>query len=495
MKIAVTGASGNLGQRVTRIAISHGHRVVGIDKVPPATPPQVPEEATSKEEWFRYVELDIRNYDQVLEAFRGCDAVIHLAAIPNPGDYVVDTHNLNVVSSWNALRAAAELGIERICQASSINAVGLVWGDNPIIDYLPMDENHPCRPEDPYSLSKLMCELQAATIVRRWPNIRIASIRLAWAVPNREYAMGREMDWVRKELWAWVDADESARAFVLGVTSGDFKGHEPFFIIAPTTCQEELTADLVAEHWPNAEIRKEFHGIESLYDCSKAERLLGWVHAGSAVAPAVSVAAAVEPEAVPAPVTLPVSDVAVADSDDVVAPSTEAVVPAVVVSSELDAEVEASAEPEVEAEEAVELVVEVSAVEVSSPATVLEPLEPELSTPVAALAVTEPAADAQHPLDDPVEDSPLHSQQPLESESSSSSSDTTSADGDLDAESALSSDTTEPSESEVELPSEDKPIAASVCPPVFSLEPATADDLPSEHHAPPASPLVEPVAP
>lgn len=136
-----------------------------------------------------------------------------------------------MVSSWNTLRAAAEvrrlpatrrcpvltrlqLGIERICQASSINAVGLVWGDNPIIDYLPMDEKHPCRPEDPYSLSKLcvfrspagvptqtgsdrVSEMQADTIVRRWPNIRIASIRLAWAVPNREYAMGREMDWVR----------------------------------------------------------------------------------------------------------------------------------------------------------------------------------------------------------------------------------------------------------------------------------------------------------
>lgn len=94
MKIAVTGASGNLGQRVTRIAISQGHSVVGIDKVPPTTPPQVPEDATSKEDWFRFVQLDIREYDQVLNAFRGCDAVIHLAAIPNPGDYVVDTHNL-----------------------------------------------------------------------------------------------------------------------------------------------------------------------------------------------------------------------------------------------------------------------------------------------------------------------------------------------------------------------------------------------------------------
>lgn len=127
---------------------------------------------------------------------------------------------------------------------------------------------------------------------------------------------------MRKELWSWVDAEESARSFVLGVTSEnpDFKGHEVFFTIAPTTCQEELTPDLVAEHWPNAELRRQFTGRESLYDCSKAERLLGWVHhdhnglepdvpppaadepvkaVAAEVAPAA--VAVVEPEAAPSP--------------------------------------------------------------------------------------------------------------------------------------------------------------------------------------------------
>jgi len=94
MKIAVTGASGNLGSRVTRIAISHGHKVVGIDRAKPVVPPPLPEGASEKDEYFRFVEVDVREYDQVIEAFRGCDAVIHLAAIPNPGDYVVSTHNL-----------------------------------------------------------------------------------------------------------------------------------------------------------------------------------------------------------------------------------------------------------------------------------------------------------------------------------------------------------------------------------------------------------------
>lgn len=295
MKIAITGASGNLGSRIVRICLQQGHSVVGIDKAQPRAHPEVPAGAP-KDAW-RFIELDVRDYDQVYAALSGNDAVIHLAAIPNPGDYVHETHNLNVVSSWNVLRSSAELGIERICQASSINAIGMCWGDNPIIDYVPMDEKHPCRPEDPYSLSKLIAELQADTIIRRWPNMRIASIRLSWAVPNREFCMGREMEWVRKELFSWVDAEESARAFVLGVTGGDWTGHEAFFICAPDTCQDEDSLDLMREQWPQAEIRRQFVGNESLYDCSKAGRILGWYHK-----PTVPLALQAEPveEAVPA---------------------------------------------------------------------------------------------------------------------------------------------------------------------------------------------------
>lgn len=473
MKIAVTGASGNLGQRVVRIAIAHGHHVVGMDKVPPIAPPQVPEDTTSKDEWFRFVQLDIREYNQVLDAFRGCDAVIHLAAIPNPGDYVVETHNLNVVSSWNALRAAAELGIERICQASSINAVGMVWGDNPIIDYLPMDEKHPCRPEDPYSLSKLICEMQADTIVRRWPNIRIASIRLSWAVPNREYAMGREMDWVRKELWSWVDAEESARAFVLGVTSGDFKGHETFFTIAPITCQDELTPDLIAEQWPNVELRREFHGHESLYDCSKAERLLGWVHApvvpeGASAAP--QPAEATEPEAAPAENDAPIAPAAETESATI-----EHADPA---PEERDASVELAVTTPVDEDETVsaDLVADSGpAAPESAPAPV------EVSQ---AAEVTAESTPAQQP-----EESTCSS-------SSSSSSDSTDVDGFLDAdETPESESSTDPSEPENEPEPEEKPAAVPLpapAAPLPTLSAHTADVAPPELHA---SPIVEPVAP
>lgn len=58
--------------------------------------------------------------------------------------------------SYNILRAAAELGIARVAQASSINAIGgYLSQGGPTFDYFPVDEQHAARPHDPYSLSKL----------------------------------------------------------------------------------------------------------------------------------------------------------------------------------------------------------------------------------------------------------------------------------------------------------------------------------------------------
>lgn len=72
--------------------------------------------------------------------------------------------------SWNALNVAADLGIDRVALASSVNAIGMgmscshsvprrmltraVFSKRPRFDYLPVDEAHPYYPEDAYSISK-----------------------------------------------------------------------------------------------------------------------------------------------------------------------------------------------------------------------------------------------------------------------------------------------------------------------------------------------------
>jgi len=159
--------------------------------------------------------------------FAGADGVIHMAAIPTPGhhpDHVV--HNNNVVGSYNALRAAAENGIKRVCQASSVNAIGHSYSRNSRYDYFPIDEDHPTYNEDPYSLSKWICELQADSFVRRYEDMVIASMRFHWVVPNREMAAQVfNKPGTKQHLWAYTLHPAAARACLLSL-SASFTGHE-----------------------------------------------------------------------------------------------------------------------------------------------------------------------------------------------------------------------------------------------------------------------------
>lgn len=274
MKIAITGGSGGIGRAVVAMALEQGHSAVNIDRAPP--PPEHPQPGVP------FVQLDMADFDGLKAAMAGCEALIHLAAIPSPGhhpDHVV--HNNNVVGSYNAMLAAVELGIRRICQASSVNAMGHSYSRDPRYDYFPIDEEHPTYNEDPYSLSKWLCEQQADSLCRRHADLRVASLRFHWVVPDmelpRRYASDPSLPPRRKSLWAWTRTEAAARACLLGVTA-DYSGHHALFIIGPTTVSDRPSLELAREHYPEVPIRGDLSGHTSFFSCARAERVLGWRH-------------------------------------------------------------------------------------------------------------------------------------------------------------------------------------------------------------------------
>ena len=137
-----------------------------------------------------YLVVDTRDYANLAEGLRGCDALVHLAAHRSPltqPDTVV--YNDNTISSYNALSAAAALGISRVCLASSVNALGGAFSRRARYDYFPLDEDHPTYAEDPYSLSKWVLECQADAFARRYLTMQIASLRFHWLMESRERAI------------------------------------------------------------------------------------------------------------------------------------------------------------------------------------------------------------------------------------------------------------------------------------------------------------------
>jgi len=275
MKIAVTGGSGRVGRAIIDMALKRGDSLVSIDRVENPAAQEIHPNLT-------YVQADITDYDAMVNAFRGCDAVVHMAAIPAPGshpDQIV--HNNNVVGSYNMLRAAVEVGVNRVCQASSVNAMGLAYSRWPRFDYFPVDEEHPSYNEDPYSLSKWICEEQGNSFARRYENMVIASMRFHWVVSERPVATQAvgysQSDAGTKNLWGYTRFDSAARACLLSL-SADYKGHEVFFIVGPETVLDIPSLELKEKYFPNVEVRGDLSGNKSFFDCSKAERLLGWKH-------------------------------------------------------------------------------------------------------------------------------------------------------------------------------------------------------------------------
>jgi UDP-glucose 4-epimerase len=278
-KVLVTGAAGRAGGYIVKDLLDNGYEVVGIDKVSPA------EARDARTPGYMFKSVDVTDFGQVVSAMKGCEAVIHMAAITNP--LVApeqEVFRVNMMANWNVLEAAEIHGVNKIVLASSVNAVGAVFskGITPR-PYFPVDEDHPTFAEDAYSLGKWLGEQMGDAFVRRRPgNVQIASMRFHGlmdrerqaalnAAPERLGAYGANA----MHFWAWTDLAEAARACVLAIEV-DFGGHEAFFINGEDTSADEPTEELIKKVYPEAEIRTPMPGNATAISVEKAKRLLGW---------------------------------------------------------------------------------------------------------------------------------------------------------------------------------------------------------------------------
>ena len=100
------------------------------------------------------VEGDIQSYERVHNAVRGCDLVVHQAALPSVPRSVQDpltSNATNVTGTLNVLLAARDSGVQRVVCASSSS----VYGAN---ETLPKAEHLPAEPISPYAVGKLASE-------------------------------------------------------------------------------------------------------------------------------------------------------------------------------------------------------------------------------------------------------------------------------------------------------------------------------------------------
>ena len=151
-KILVTGADGFIGSHLTEALVRAGHDVRAFVLYNSFNSwgwlDRCAEEVQGKFEVFAG---DIRDPNGVRTSMRGCDAVLHLAAliaIPysyhSPDSYV-DT---NIKGTLNIVQAARDLGLSKVVHTSTSEVYGTA-------KFVPITEDHPLQGQSPYSASKI----------------------------------------------------------------------------------------------------------------------------------------------------------------------------------------------------------------------------------------------------------------------------------------------------------------------------------------------------
>ena len=153
--ILITGADGFIGSHLTEALVRQGHNVRAFVQYNSFNSWGWLDHCVSDVKGkFEIFAGDIRDPHGVNEAMKGCDLVLHLAAliaIPysyHSPDTYVDT---NVKGSLNVLQAARELGIKRIVHTSTSEVYGTAR-------FVPITEEHPLQGQSPYSATKIAAD-------------------------------------------------------------------------------------------------------------------------------------------------------------------------------------------------------------------------------------------------------------------------------------------------------------------------------------------------
>ncbi|NOS76770.1 MAG: SDR family NAD(P)-dependent oxidoreductase [Nitrospira sp.] len=152
MKILVTGADGFIGSHLTEALVRAGHELRAFVFYNSFNSwgwlDHCGEDVRGKFEVFAG---DIRDPNGVRTAMKGCDAVLHLAAliaIPysyHSPDTYIDT---NIKGTLNIVQAARDLDVAKVVHTSTSEVYGTA-------KFVPITEDHPLQGQSPYSASKI----------------------------------------------------------------------------------------------------------------------------------------------------------------------------------------------------------------------------------------------------------------------------------------------------------------------------------------------------
>jgi len=269
--VIVTGGLGRSGRWIVdRLAADHA--VVCVDLDHPGY-----EIAPRQHVDFRAADLTDAGETFDLVGEIDPDAVVHWGSHPSPTRHAGSrVFRDNVTGAYNVLVAAGRADAT-VVQASSESAYGLAFAeDTPLPDELPITEDHPMRPEDPYGTGKVVAE-EVADMVHRRHGVPVTSIRPSWIQYPGEYTC-RDFDALADgagNCWSYVDVRDVADLVARAVADPP-EGHEAVHAAAADNYLGRPTAEAVAEQFGALPDECDLDGEQSALSTAKAADLFEW---------------------------------------------------------------------------------------------------------------------------------------------------------------------------------------------------------------------------
>lgn len=153
MKILVTGSSGFIGSHLTEFLTKKGYKITAFDRYNINNDYGWLEKSEFQKK-INFVLGDLRDYDSVYKAMKGCDAVIHLAALIGiPYSYNSPTAYIktNVEGTFNILEAAKNLKLKQVIVTSTSEVYGTAKSKS-------LKESDPLSAQSPYAATKIAAD-------------------------------------------------------------------------------------------------------------------------------------------------------------------------------------------------------------------------------------------------------------------------------------------------------------------------------------------------
>lgn len=239
--ILITGGAGFLGSHMVALCLEKQADVVVIDNLSNSDLSNLQKLESHFKVSIPFYEIDIRNQDKLKEFFKEqqLSAVIHFAGLKSVSESVANPDlyfENNVAGSQNVIDCIKEENIKNVIFSSSATVYG-----NP--QYLPIDEDHPIQPFNPYGETKTQVE-QLFLQDKYFKTASVKLLRYFNPVGSYKGIIGEKPNGVPNNLMPYI----------LGVARGEYNHlniyGEDYETIDGTGVRDYIHAmDLIEAHW------------------------------------------------------------------------------------------------------------------------------------------------------------------------------------------------------------------------------------------------------